>query len=59
LDGEEKKKIAAKGLKPMSDAELKKRDIEAVYLDDAGQVAVKRFSDPTPNNPNLDFKKKK
>jgi transcriptional regulator with XRE-family HTH domain len=59
LDQEEKKKIAARGLKPMPDAELKKRDIEAVYLDDAGQVAVKCFSDPMPKNPNLDFKKKK
>ncbi len=59
LDQEEKKKIAARGLKPMPDAELKKRDIEAVYLDDAGQVAVKCFSDPMPKNLNLDFKKKK
>lgn len=50
LDQEENKKIAARGLKPMSDAERKKRNIEAVYLDDAGQVAVKRFSDPVPNN---------
>jgi transcriptional regulator with XRE-family HTH domain len=58
LDQEEKKKIAARGLKPMPDAELKKRDIEAVYLDDAGQVVVKHFSDPMPNNPNLDFKKR-
>ena len=59
LDQEEKKKIGTKRLKPMTDAERKQRDIEAVYLDDAGQVAVKRFSDPMPKNPNLDFKKKK
>ncbi|HLP78246.1 MAG TPA: helix-turn-helix transcriptional regulator [Candidatus Paceibacterota bacterium] len=59
LDQEERKKIAARRLKPMSDTERKKRDIEAVYLDDAGQVAVKQFSAPLPNNPNLDFKKKK
>ena len=59
MDQEEKKKIAARGLMPMPAAELKKRDIEAVYLDDAGQVAIKRISDPKPKNPNLDIKKKK
>lgn len=58
LDQEEKKKIAARGLKPMPDAELKKRDIEAVYLDDAGQVVVKRFSEAKPTNSAAKSKKK-
>ena len=59
MDQEENKKIAARGLKTISNADRKKHDIELVYLDDDGQVAVKRFSDPMPTNPNLDFKKEK
>lgn len=58
LDQEEKKKIAARGLKPMSDAERKERDIEAVYLDDAGQVVVKRFYEAKPTKPVAKSKKK-
>ena len=58
LDQEEKKKIAARGLKPMSDAERKQRDIEAVYLDDAGQTVVKHFSTAKPTKPAAKPKKK-
>ncbi len=58
LDQEEKKKIAARGLKPMPDAELRKRDIESVYLDDSGQVVVKRFSTAKPTKPAAKSKKK-
>ena len=50
LDLEEKKKIAARGMKPMSPAELKECNIESVRLDDDGQVIVKRFSKTKPIN---------
>ena len=50
LDREEKKKIAAKQLKPMSQAELKVRNIKSVRLSDQGQVVVERFSKSKPIN---------
>ena len=46
MDREEKKKISDRKMRPMSQAELKARNIESVRLDDHGQVVVKRFSKP-------------
>jgi transcriptional regulator with XRE-family HTH domain len=48
MDLEEKKKIADWKMKPMSLAELKKRNINSVRLDDQGQVIVERFSKTKP-----------
>lgn len=48
LDQAEKKKIADRKMKPMSFAELKKRNIRRVQLDDQGQVIVERFSKTKP-----------
>ena len=58
LDQEEKKKIAKRGLKPMTEAERKQRNIKAVYLDDAGQVVVKRFDEAKQTNVSAKSKKK-
>jgi DNA-binding XRE family transcriptional regulator len=58
LDQEEKKKIAKRGLKPMTEAECKQRNIKAVYLDDAGQMVVKRFDEAKPTNVSAKSKKK-
>ncbi len=59
LDLEEKKKIAASGLKPYSEAELKAQNIKSVYLNDEGQVIVNRFSKSKPINLKPKSKKKK
>jgi transcriptional regulator with XRE-family HTH domain len=48
MDQEEKRKIADRKMKPMSLAELKKRNIKSIQLDDQGQVIVERFP---PNKP--------
>jgi len=50
MDREEKKKIAARKMKPMSKAALKERNIKSVQLDDQGQVIVTRFSKTKPIN---------
>jgi DNA-binding XRE family transcriptional regulator len=50
MDREEEKKISNRKMKPMSQAELKARNIESVRLDDHGQVVVKRFSKTRPIN---------
>ncbi|MGD0744626.1 MAG: helix-turn-helix transcriptional regulator [Verrucomicrobiota bacterium] len=59
LEQEEKKKIAARGLKPFSKSELKEQNIESVSLDDHGQVVVNRFSKTKPINISPKFLKKK
>ncbi len=59
LDLEEKKKIAARGLKLYSEAELKEQNIQSVYLDDNGQLIVNRLSQSKPINLKPKSKNKK
>lgn len=59
VDLEEKRKIAIKGMKPMSQAALKARNVKSVYVDNDGELKVNRFSKTKPiNTKPLSSKKK-